>query len=112
MAVKRAATMPTPPSASKPAPMFAPGDKVSHAVFGEGVVVSAKQARGDTEVTVAFGAGQGVKRLMLNFAPMEKIEAADRAAEPPEELDESGIDPIHRPLRKADRDLDPFLDAP
>ena len=104
--------MPRPPSASKPAPSFAPGDKVRHAHFGEGVVVSATRARGDTEVTVAFGAGQGVKRLMLNFAPMEKIEAADRAAGPPEEPDESGIDTIDRPLRKVDRDLDPFLDAP
>jgi len=111
MAVKRAAAMPM-PSASKPAPTYAPGDKVLHAAFGEGVVVSAKQARGDTEVTVAFGAGQGVKRLMLNFAPMEKVEAGDNAAEPPEAPDERGVDTIDRPLRKADRDSDPFVDAP
>jgi len=28
----------------------------------------------DTEVTVAFSDGQGVKRLLLSFAPLEKLE--------------------------------------
>ena len=28
---------------------------------------------GDTQVTVAF-TGQGIKRLMLSFAPLEKVE--------------------------------------
>ena len=64
--------------------MFHPGDRVRHDHFGEGVVVSARDQRGDTEVTVAFE-GQGVKRLMLNFAPLTNVSAeraADQAASP------------------------------
>ena len=50
------------------------GDRVRHKTFGEGIVTEAKAARGDTEVTVAFKDGQGVKRLLLSFAPLEKVE--------------------------------------
>ena len=50
------------------------GDRVRHKTFGEGIVTEAKAARGDTEVTVAFKDGQGVKRLFLSFAPLEKVE--------------------------------------
>ena len=50
------------------------GDRVRHKTFGEGIVTEAKPARGDTEVTVAFKDGQGVKRLLLSFAPLEKLE--------------------------------------
>ena len=45
-----------------------------HKTFGEGIVTEAKPARGDTEVTVAFKDGHGVKRLLLSFAPLEKVE--------------------------------------
>ena len=112
LAVKRAATTPMPPSAAKPAQPFAPGDKVRHAAFGEGVVVSVKQARGDTEVTVAFGAGQGVKRLMLSFAPMEKIEAAETPVVRREEPDETEADPIVRTFGRPAQEPDPFIDTP
>ena len=50
------------------------GDRVRHKTFGEGIVTEAKPARGDTEVTVAFKDGHGVKRLLLSFAPLEKVE--------------------------------------
>ena len=50
------------------------GDRVRHKTFGEGIVTEAKAARGDTEVTVAFKDGHGVKRLLLSFAPLEKVE--------------------------------------
>ena len=50
------------------------GDRVRHKTFGEGIVTEAKAARGDTEVTVAFRDGHGVKRLLLSFAPLEKVE--------------------------------------
>ena len=50
------------------------GDRVRHKTFGEGIVTEAKQSGGDTEVTVAFKDGQGVKRLLLSFAPLEKVE--------------------------------------
>ena len=50
------------------------GDKVRHAAFGDGVVVSSTPSGDDFEVTVAFKDGQGVKRLLLSFAPLEKVE--------------------------------------
>ena len=51
-------------------PRYAPGDRVRHAKFGLGVVVSCTVARGDQQVTVAFE-GQGVKKLLLSLAPLE-----------------------------------------
>ena len=64
----RAATRTPPPSDD--AAMFAPGQRVRHANFGEGVVVSARPVEGDVEVTVAF-VGQGVRRLLASFARLE-----------------------------------------
>ncbi|MEX2236974.1 MAG: UvrD-helicase domain-containing protein [Dehalococcoidia bacterium] len=49
------------------------GDKVRHARFGDGIVVSAVQQGSDKEVTVAFKGEAGIKRLLLSFAPLEKI---------------------------------------
>jgi DNA helicase-2/ATP-dependent DNA helicase PcrA len=72
MWTKRAASTPAPRSASRSGEQFEAGDKVRHGTFGEGVVVSSTGTGGDTQVTVAF-AGQGVKRLMLSFAPLEKV---------------------------------------
>ena len=70
-------------------PVFAPGDRVVHDHFGAGVVVSCELVPGDQQVTVAFE-GQGVKRLMLSFAPLAEAtppEAADAAVEDPPPLD-------------------------
>ena len=50
------------------------GDKVRHTAFGDGIVVSCAPSGGDFEVTVAFKEGKGVKRLLLSFAPLEKVE--------------------------------------
>jgi len=73
MWTKRAASTPAPRSATRSyGDQFSPGDKVRHGTFGEGVVVSSTGVGSDTTVTVAF-AGQGVKRLMLSFAPLEKV---------------------------------------
>ena len=72
MWTKRAASTPAPRPATRSADEFAPGEKVKHDVFGEGVVVSSSGSRSDTQVTVAF-VGEGVKRLMLSFAPIERI---------------------------------------
>jgi DNA helicase-2/ATP-dependent DNA helicase PcrA len=54
---------------------FAAGDHVRHGKFGEGVVVSCAPTAGggDQEVTVAFKGGFGVKKLLLSFAPLEKL---------------------------------------
>ena len=49
------------------------GDKVKHSKFGEGVVVAVKAIPSDVQVTVAFKDGHGVKRLLMSFAPLEKL---------------------------------------
>ena len=51
-------------------PQFAPGDRVRHARFGEGVVISTELTRDDEEVIVAFD-GQGVKKLLASY--LEKL---------------------------------------
>jgi DNA helicase-2/ATP-dependent DNA helicase PcrA len=60
------------PSGPREAVFFA-GQKVRHATFGDGIVVSSKLVENDEEVTVAF-AGKGVKRLLASFAKLEKAE--------------------------------------
>ena len=55
-------------------PSLATGDKVKHATFGDGIVMSCKVSGVDFEVTVAFKEGKGVKRLLLGLAPLEKVE--------------------------------------
>jgi DNA helicase-2/ATP-dependent DNA helicase PcrA len=54
---------------------FAAGDHVRHVKFGEGIVItSTPTANGaDQEVTVAFKGEFGVKKLLLSFAPLEKL---------------------------------------
>ena len=54
-------------------PELKAGDRVRHAQFGDGVVVSSKPAKDDNEVVVAFK-GVGVKKLLLSFARLEKVE--------------------------------------
>jgi DNA helicase-2/ATP-dependent DNA helicase PcrA len=52
---------------------FFAGQKVRHAQFGEGIVVSSKLVEGDEEVTVAF-VGKGVKRLLASFANLQRAD--------------------------------------
>jgi DNA helicase-2/ATP-dependent DNA helicase PcrA len=54
-------------------PELKPGDHVHHPQFGNGVVVSSQPVRDDEEVVVAFS-GLGVKKLLLSFARLEKVE--------------------------------------
>jgi DNA helicase-2/ATP-dependent DNA helicase PcrA len=86
MWTKRAASTPAPKSAGRTGDQFGAGDKVRHGTFGDGVVVSSSGTGGETQVTVAF-AGQGVKRLMLSFAPLEKVveEESARQFDPDED---------------------------
>ena len=49
------------------------GDHIRHAEFGDGVVVSCQPVKDDEEVVIAF-AGVGVKRLLLSYANLEKVE--------------------------------------
>jgi len=50
---------------------FKAGDRVHHATFGDGVVVSSKSSGADEEVEVAF-VGKGVKRLIARYAGLKK----------------------------------------
>ncbi|MDT8979763.1 DNA helicase PcrA [Paenibacillus sp. chi10] len=52
---------------------YQPGDKVSHAKWGVGVIVSVKGEGTDTELQIAFPAPVGVKRLLAAFAPINKV---------------------------------------
>ena len=54
-------------------PAFSTGDRVEHATFGEGVVVSCVRSGSDYEITVAFKDGAGVKRLLQGYAPLTKL---------------------------------------
>jgi DNA helicase-2/ATP-dependent DNA helicase PcrA len=56
-----------------PQTAFNAGEHVKHPQFGEGIVVSCEAGRNDQVVTVAFKGGAGVKRLLLSFAPLEKV---------------------------------------
>jgi len=51
---------------------FAPGDRVQHPQFGEGVVVSSQARGGDEELIVAFAGKAGIKRLMASFAGIKR----------------------------------------
>ena len=52
---------------------FAGGEKVRHPRFGEGIVVSCQIVKDDQEITIAFKGSVGMKKLMLSFAPLERI---------------------------------------
>jgi len=52
---------------------FRDGDRVRHAAFGEGTVVTSRLTRDDEEVTVAFPE-RGVKKLLASFANLELLE--------------------------------------
>jgi DNA helicase-2/ATP-dependent DNA helicase PcrA len=55
-------------------PELKPGDHVHHAQFGDGVVVNCRSVKDDKEAVVAFSSGVGIKKLLLSFARLEKIE--------------------------------------
>jgi len=57
-----------------PTKAFHAGDRVRHAKFGEGIVVSCQEEKdGDQLVIVAFKGEAGIKRLLLSFAPLEHL---------------------------------------
>ena len=69
-------TEPEPPKPRGPAwkAPFGIGERVRHAKFGEGVVISCSPVKGDdAEVTVAFPGVTGVKKLIQSFAKLERV---------------------------------------
>ena len=49
------------------------GEKVRHPKFGEGIVVSCEPSGGDYQVVIAFQGEAGIKKLLLSFAPLERM---------------------------------------
>lgn len=62
------------PAASKPAvkESYSVGQRVKHKVFGEGMILSATPMGNDTLLEIAFDT-KGTKKLMANFARLEKL---------------------------------------
>ena len=56
-----------------PLPGVSPGDYIRHAMFGEGVVINCIPMGDDQQVTVNFETS-GTRKLLLSFAPLEKLE--------------------------------------
>ena len=74
----RSAALAAAASAPAPsAPALRVGDLVRHRAFGEGFVTSTEVTTSDVEITVEFAGGVGVKRLLLSFAPLEKVDDAN-----------------------------------
>ena len=64
---------PTPSARPKrEVPSLAAGDRVSHDSFGLGTVVTVEGAGDKAVASIDFGS-QGVKRLLLRYAPVEKL---------------------------------------
>ena len=59
-----------------PAEAFVAGDRVRHAKFGQGIVVSCQPSGTDYVVVVAFQGEAGIKKLLLSFAGLERIDSA------------------------------------
>ena len=60
---------------AKPArevPSLEPGDRVLHDSFGLGTVVALEGAADNAVASIDFGS-EGVKRLLLRYAPVEKL---------------------------------------
>ena len=61
---------PASPPPERPVPVLAIGDEVSHASLGEGVVTGMER---DGVVVVRFREDRSERRLMLGYAPLERI---------------------------------------
>ncbi len=59
-------------SAKRAVPSLAPGDRVVHDSFGMGSVVSLEGTADNAVASIDFGS-EGVKRLLLRYAPVEKL---------------------------------------
>ena len=49
------------------------GEKVHHKKWGQGTVVKVTKSGDETELMIAFSAPIGVKKLLAQYAPIEKI---------------------------------------
>ena len=44
-----------------------------HPKFGEGIVVSCEPSGPDYQIVIAFQGEAGIKKLLLSFAPLERV---------------------------------------
>ncbi|MBR6968582.1 MAG: UvrD-helicase domain-containing protein [Ruminococcus sp.] len=51
---------------------YAPGERVSHSIFGEGTIVSVKPMANDSMLEIAFEK-VGTKKIMANYAKLKKL---------------------------------------
>jgi DNA helicase-2/ATP-dependent DNA helicase PcrA len=58
---------------NRPVPALAVGDRVTHDAWGLGTVVDTRGSGEGAQAQIDFGAGTGVKWLMLRYAPVEKL---------------------------------------
>jgi DNA helicase-2/ATP-dependent DNA helicase PcrA len=58
--------------AGRAIPSLEPGDRVQHDSFGLGTVVTVEGAGEGSVASIDFGS-EGVKRLLLRYAPVEKL---------------------------------------
>jgi DNA helicase-2/ATP-dependent DNA helicase PcrA len=58
--------------AGRPIPSLDPGDRVQHDTFGLGTVVALEGVGDSAVASIDFGT-EGVKRLLLRYAPVEKL---------------------------------------
>jgi DNA helicase-2/ATP-dependent DNA helicase PcrA len=67
-------TLPTSSTPARPKEQqFKPGDRVSHAIFGQGIVLKSEMEQQTEFVEVQFQGKHGKKRLSLDFARLEKL---------------------------------------
>ena len=57
---------------ARPIPSLVAGDRVLHDTFGMGTVVGVEGVAEKSVASIDFGS-QGVKRLLLRYAPVEKL---------------------------------------
>ena len=68
----RAAITPKKPPVREALTVFSPGDRVRHAVFGDGTVLSAQKVGSDHIYEVAFDVA-GTKKMMGSYAKLKKV---------------------------------------
>ncbi len=72
----RAAALAAAAAAGPAAERLRVGDAVRHRAFGEGIVTAYDPTASDVEITVEFSGGVGAKRLLLSYAPLERLEGS------------------------------------
>lgn len=71
--VSRPATRPAVPAGPRPSDNVAAGDRIRHAKWGEGTVVSVAGQGEEAEIALAFPAPIGVKKVVAKYAGLQKL---------------------------------------